>query len=134
MKNKILRLFVIAVTGICCLFAACKSQEPPSLNAPENVRVENGFLVWDKVKNAEKYIVYYKNKEHETVNNFFDLATITEVGEYLIEILAVGDGNQWIDSSWSTYNYTLNHIDDALLSLTSDGESRLYFIRRQKRL
>lgn len=103
----ILPTFIIAV---CCLFAACSTKSPQmiQLSAPSNLHKEFGFVVWDEVENAIGYVVYMEGKEYETEKCRYSLSSLTEPGEYVIEVLALGDWETYKDSDWSKFNYTVN--------------------------
>lgn len=77
-------------------------------------------------------MVYYDNREYEILNTYYDLSVITQEGDYLIEILAVGDGKTTEDSNWSTYYYTLLYIDKTPISPQKPTENLAYKLLKDK--
>ena len=75
---------------------------PSVLNIPNNLIIENSILKWDAVNNASGYIVNISGVDY-TVNicelNLHNL--LLGVGSYNIKVKAIGDGENYLESSYS---------------------------------
>ena len=96
---------------ICLLsaFAACNRQKE-NLLPPENIRVENDYLLWDATPHTEWYLVDIDGTEYEADEPSLDLFIITtEAKTYRIQIRSVGDDTfDYQKSAWSApYEYEL---------------------------
>ncbi|MDE5562337.1 MAG: leucine-rich repeat domain-containing protein [Clostridiales bacterium] len=103
---KILLCVVIATIGL--MLGACSHDTNcERLATPQNLRVEDGALVWDEVKHAETYAVYVDDEEHTVDEARFSLSKLTEKNkEYELSVIAIGDGERYSDSDAAEYNYT----------------------------
>ena len=104
--------FAVFTFFICLLsaFAACNRQKE-NLLPPENIRVENDYLLWDATPHAEWYLVDIDGTEYEADEPSLDLFMITaEAKTYRIQIKSVGDETfNYRKSEWSpVYEYVLN--------------------------
>lgn len=109
MNKKVIKLtacVVIAIVGL--LLCACSgTPRYERLAPPQNLRVENGFLIWDKVEHAVGYAVYKGNDENLTDEARFDLSEFTETNTvYDLYVLALGDGDHYMDSEDVRFSYT----------------------------
>ena len=95
---------IIAISAVC---TACGYAPTEQLEAPKNLRVQGGMLVWDKVENAIGYIVYAENKEYIVSESSYELTELSEPNTYKIEVMAMGDGITCDDSAWTTFIYTV---------------------------
>ena len=96
---------------ICLLsaFAACNRQKE-NLLPPENIRVENDYLLWDATPHTEWYLVDIDGTEYEADDPSLDLFMITaEAKTYRIQIRSVGDDTfDYQKSAWSApFEYKL---------------------------
>lgn len=109
MDKKVRRicLLSIAVVIFACLSSAC-GENPVRLDTPCNFVFENRIVSWDKVENAVKYAVFFEGKEYEVQDNKFNTLDVTiEEKEYAIEVIAVGDEKDYVDSEWGTFNFEI---------------------------
>lgn len=136
-KTKI--ILPILIVAVCCLFAACTTKpkaQKPQLNAPQNLHKLFDFLVWDEVENASGYVVYMEGTEYETEECRYSLSSLSQPGEYVIEVCALGDWENYKDSEWSKYNFTVNEkaplkpTANLAYSLLADGSG--YEVSRGK--
>ncbi len=97
--------FIIFVIAFSLLLVSCSDIHAQKLSTPSNLREEDQILMWDAVENASGYIVYLNKKEYFTTECNFDLGIITEVGEYIIEVMAVGDDINFIESDGREFKY-----------------------------
>lgn len=110
MLSRVKKLFVFTFF-ICLLsaFAACNRQKENFL-PPENIRVENDYLLWDATPHTEWYLVDIDGTEYEADEPSLDLFMITtEAKTYRIQIRSVGDDTfNYQKSAWSApYEYKL---------------------------
>ena len=103
--------FAVFTFFICLLsaFAACNRQKE-NLLSPENIRVENDYLLWDATPHAEWYLVDIDGTEYEADEPSLDLFMITaEAKTYRIQIRSVGDDTfDYQKSAWSApFEYKL---------------------------
>lgn len=87
-RNRIWQSFVLLL--LCLSFVAC-SDSPETISAPQNVRVENGVLLWDEVEYADGYYVYIDGKEFHTKENCLAIEGFKETKTYEIELRAYSD-------------------------------------------
>ncbi len=118
-SNAVILLIMTIITS--ATLTAC-GKNPVRLDAPCNFVFENRIVSWDKVENAVKYAVLFEGKEYEVEDNKFNTLEITiEEKEYIIEVIAVGDEEDYIDSEWVTFNFAITvpveygYDDDGLL-------------------
>ncbi len=132
--KKFLIGILLFLSAICCAVAAGCSHAPRILDAPTNLRVENNVLRWDEVENARGYSLYMTelNRETEIKNNYYDFSSLNDKlnadFSFEIELLAVGDGERYLDSDWVKYTCTLKKITEEVdpsqglsYELTADG-------------
>ena len=110
MLSRVKKLFVFTFF-ICLLsaFAACNRQKENFL-PPENIRVENDYLLWDATPHTEWYLVDIDGTEYEADEPSLDLFMITaEAKTYRIQIKSVGDETfNYQKSAWSApFEYKL---------------------------
>ena len=89
-------------------FVSCKKAE--AILPPENIRVENDYLLWDATPHTEWYLVDIDGTEYEADEPSLDLFIITtEAKTYRIQIRSVGDDTfDYQKSAWSApYEYEL---------------------------
>ena len=86
----VLILLVVAATAVLCVFGtACSNTR---LTTPDNVRIEEDYLQWDKVDGADAYLVTINGENHVTYDNKFDLLDVTtEYVTYKMSVLAMND-------------------------------------------
>ena len=103
--------FAVFTFFICLLsaFAACNRQKE-NLLPPENIRVENDYLLWDATPHTEWYLVDIDGTEYEADDPSLDLFMITTAPTtYRIQIRSVGDDTfNYQKSVWSApFEYKL---------------------------
>lgn len=139
MKKLVRTMCLLAMILLAVLCAGCKAPVEPAvkLAAPENLRIEGRTLCWDPVEHANGYVVYVAQAEHNVTACSFDLSELA-VGDYEVEVLAVGDGKRYSDSEWVKVDYTAEEIvkrgyDETGLffQLMEDGSG--YILSRGKR-
>lgn len=139
MKKLVRVMCLLAMILLAVLCAGCKAPVEPAvkLAAPENLRIEGRTLCWDPVEYADGYVVYVAQVEHNVTACSFDLSGLA-VGDYGVEVLAVGDGKHYSDSEWVKVDYTAEEIvkrgyDETGLffQLMEDGSG--YILSRGKR-
>ena len=101
MKKRV--IFIVVTALLCCLLVACGSKT--RLQAPQNIRQNGPFLIWDEVKNAEGYIVLADNEEYVTAEPSCNLSFLGGETVYVVKIKAVGDGENFADSDWSEFGF-----------------------------
>lgn len=96
--------FAVFTFFICLLsaFVACNRQKE-NLLPPENIRVENDYLLWDATPHTEWYLVDIDGTEYEADEPSLDLfMIIAEAKTYRIQIKSVGDDTfNYQKSAWS---------------------------------
>lgn len=104
-KICILSLLIVA----SCALAACEKQstEKKQLDSPSQLHTVGSTLVWDKVENATGYVVFCRDEEYETKINSYNLSYLTDPGTYEVEVLAMGDGEHFLNSERAKYSYTV---------------------------
>lgn len=101
----LLSVLIVIVDGIG--LTAC-GKNPARLDAPCNFIFNNRMVSWDKVENAEGYVVFFEGKEYEVSDNGFNTLTVaTEAKKYTIEVMAIGDGKKYSDSEWSVFDFEI---------------------------
>ncbi len=118
LKTLFLVAFLLSVCALC--FAACnKPKSLPQIAAPENIRKEDNFIVWNGVDGAAGYTVEIDGSTYPLDDARFDLSIITDPADYIIRIKTNGDGVAFTDSDWVSRNYryeigsfTFRPIDD----------------------
>lgn len=71
------------------------------LTAPSSIRVSNGEVVWNSVKDANSYVVLVDNREIPVSSNSFKLDASFEPGSYSIAVKAKGSTSNINESSYS---------------------------------
>ena len=72
------------------------------LSTPSSVRVANGEVAWDSVKDASSYVVLVNDNEIPVSRNSFRLDSSYEPGTYTISVKARGSTENVIESAYST--------------------------------
>ncbi len=109
MKKRFHFMVSAAVIGMCAAFAlvcglalaACDKNDDDVLSAPENLRIENEYLIWDEVDGATGYTVEINGVEYTAQTNRLDILEITNKPvTYTMKALA--EGRSLVDySEWS---------------------------------
>lgn len=109
-KAAIVVLSIVATACAAAALAACdKVIELEELQKPKNVKLDSEVLTWDKVENADKYVLDFNGEEYTTTTESFDLFDkILTPAKYNVKIKAVGDEKKYYDSDWTGYGYTLS--------------------------
>ncbi len=79
--------------------------EPEILSAPSDVRIENGKLKFSRVENATSYRYIINGVENQILQSESDEisvdANLQDSTEYLVQVMCVGDGLNYLDSEKS---------------------------------
>lgn len=120
-------LILIMLTTMSVFLVSCNKKE---LATPSDLSVSDGFLIWDKVDNADGYIVSVDGVEYTVGANYFELSV--ELGKTVqIAVKAVADG--YTDSHYSeVYTYKVAELTELtklntpqISEITGDG--RVYW-------
>ena len=83
------------------LLAACR-EKTENLAVPTNIQINNEILSWDKVDNADTYIVDINGVEYETSTTSFDIfETILVPNTYDIKVYACDQEKKYGNSKYS---------------------------------
>lgn len=126
----------LTVGALCCAVAAGCDEAPEILDAPQNIRIEHNVLVWDEVENASGYAIYFDETEQEIAENRFDFSYLERYGEpFEVEILAIGDGDGYLNSDWIKYSCVLTDYTYGFsYTLTEDGTGYCVFGGKRDKL
>ena len=96
MKIKKALLLILIILFSACAFTACAK----GLSAPKNLTIDskNDLLIWDKVKNADKYVVDTGEEKYYAGVTQFAL-DILPAGKYSFKVKAVTESGK--ESAWS---------------------------------
>ncbi|MDE7108248.1 MAG: hypothetical protein K2O39_07985, partial [Clostridiales bacterium] len=113
-RSKIIKIVIcVAIATMGLILGACSHDTNcERLGTPQNLRVENGALVWNAVEHAAGYAVYIENDEYMLDETRFDLSDFTQKNTtYELFVIAIGDGKHYSDSAEAKYNYTYTPIE-----------------------
>lgn len=80
----------------------CDAIEVEKLAIPQNIRIENGTLVWDAVQNRDSYKVSLNgNAPVETLKTSLVLPLDLPAGNHFVKVQAIGDEKYYITSAES---------------------------------
>lgn len=133
-RNRIITLMIIMALALTAGFAACGEESGKiELQTPTNIRMDGTLLTWDKVENADYYMVSVDGVEKLTSKNRYDLSILSLPDTYGVQVMALGDGEKYEDSGWSkvkeylvegpefTFNEQMNgYIVTGIGTITSD--------------
>ena len=133
-RNRIITLMIIMALALTAGFAACGEESGKiELQTPTNIRMDGTLLTWDKVENADYYMVSVDGVEKLTSKNGYDLSILSLPDTYGVQVMALGDGEKYEDSGWSkvkeylvegpefTFNEQMNgYIVTGIGTITSD--------------
>lgn len=97
---KKVKYLILILIGILCLAGAAACSKPEILAAPQNLRMEGNRLIWDKVECATGYIIYFSGEEHEIGETYYDFTYDESRSSFEAEVLALGNGSNYLDSDW----------------------------------
>ena len=109
-------------------FTGCNPfPEPPphseGIDQPENLTVDTALnrFTWSAVENATGYMVRINDGAPISTgaNTYYSLDGLTVMDYYSIQVMAVGDGDLWLDSEWRTdfdYGYGFEKLSWTLVS------------------
>ena len=86
------------------------------LTTPQNFKVENNTLTWDKVANAFGYDVSINGGTPVTVNEESFTSDIFEKSGYYVAVTAKGDNRSFIDSTIGAYRNRIPLKDGELMA------------------
>ncbi len=104
--KKICVIFILLI--ILTIFSSCDNadaQKVTDLPAPSGFAVSEGILTWDAVQNASGYAVKIGDIEYPAKTPKYLLPEM--YGTSKIEIKAKGDGVNFNDSEWTTYEFEM---------------------------
>ena len=102
--RKFLSVFLLLMAVF--LLVGCGDRTPGDIAAPKNVRIQDGVVSWDAVKDAESYIVMVGTRSFEVSGTSFDLKDVTiAVGTHVVVVLSVKGDEVSLPSS--SLNYTV---------------------------
>ena len=133
-RNRIITLMILMTLALTACFAACGEESGKiELQTPTNIRMDGTLLTWDKVENADGYMVSVDGLEKLTSKNRYDLSILSLPDTYGVQVMALGDGEKYADSGWSkvkeyvvegpefTFNEQMNgYIVTGIGTVTSD--------------
>lgn len=127
-KVLVFLLTTILLAMMSVFFVACGKQE---LDTPTNLSLTDGILIWDKVENANGYIVKVDEVEYTVTLNYFEVSV--ENGKTVeMAVKAIGSG-RYSDSSFSeVYTYKTVEISELIKLNTPQiseitGDGRIYW-------
>ncbi len=103
MKKKSI-LMMIGLLMFMLLICACqKEEEPKLLSTPKNLKIDGGILSWDKVKNADAYIVYEGENEYQVTDASYEFykQEIDADKAYFFSVQAIKHTSDYLDSEIS---------------------------------
>ena len=106
--KKSIWIITLLILGCACLLFGCDKGQ---LEAPQDLRVEGGMLIWSPVKNADLYAVYIDNDCFETESCLLDLGGLEE-GDYRIEVIALDTSGDRHQSASSSISHTVELSED----------------------
>lgn len=72
------------------------------LNSPQNVRIENGILLWDTVLGATEYLIVVDENEPWSISKTeYSLPQTLTAGDHMVKVQAVGNGTNFVTSDLS---------------------------------
>ena len=109
MKKLRITIILLSLCIVSCVLAACvkPKEEAKPLNAPYNFHMQGKILVWANIENSIGYVIDVDGVEHQIQTNYYSLANLTKEGSYNIKVLAVGDGERFLSSTYATYIYVV---------------------------
>ncbi len=127
MKHKKLIVF-FSILLLLAVTVACKKepakQQAEELPAPQNLRVENEYLVWDTIGNAEEYVILHDGAEYHTTEPKLDIFEMTDIPDhpYSFQVYAVGDYQNYLESDLSApFVYQFESFDSWEYQLDKNG-------------
>lgn len=97
--NKV-KTITIGLLSLLLVFLVSCGNKAVKLKTPTNLKVEGTVVVWDKVINADKYIIDINSEKFETETESFDFKDIVAT-KYNIKVQAVSDSDKFEDSNYS---------------------------------
>ena len=115
MKRTLIQiLFPIMLLLACLGFVACDKKLPERLpevlDTPQNLKVENGILTWDRVLFADGYYVYIDDDEHQTTECSYDLTDLSADIDHTIKVLAYSNHEKIAPSKYVGFKYTSGDV------------------------
>ena len=125
MKKKVLPLFLAGAMLFACV--ACETTGPDDyvdlreqLATPQNVDISaNGLITWNKVENAESYLVTVGTNERSTSQLMYQVDSSALLDNFTYSVVAQAEGYR--DSVPATRNYTAPEVT---VSVSIDGALR----------
>lgn len=107
-KRRMIISSVLFIAAGLCLLIACEKEESVTLAAPVNIAAADETLTWDEVPHAQGYVVELDGTAYDTQTNSLDIFLLTnQYKTYSFRVMARGDGERYVDSSWTAFEYTL---------------------------
>lgn len=93
--------------------------QPQQLPVPANHKIEGKYFSWDDVENATGYKVSLNDVEYNQSISSYWLGDLTTAGTYVLKVKAIGDGEAFTDSAWSSEkSYVINEQAERLAAPT----------------
>lgn len=128
MKVKKTLLLIFTILCLACAFTACGG----GLSVPKNLKIDykNDVLLWDKVKNADNYVVDAGEEKYYASDAGFALE-ILPAGEYVFKVKAVTDSGK--ESAWSDgVSYRKEEVSPFEMKLINEAESKGGHVKNEK--
>ena len=97
-KERELKKIALVVISVIVILL-CVACSPQTLSTPKGLVIEYNVLSWDKVENADSYVVWVNGEEFTSSANFIELSLQNNV-DYEIKVKAVSNG-KYGDSEYS---------------------------------
>ena len=106
--KKLMRIVLLLLFSI--VLVSCDGEIAITLDAPENVAIQDGVLTWDAVTDATGYTVFVDASSYNVTATTFDLNTLELVaGTYQVHVIATQGTNLSLPST------TLNYVVEAVV-------------------
>ena len=89
-KERELKKIALVVISVIVILL-CVACSPQTLSTPKELVVEYNVLSWDKVENADSYVVWVNGEVFTSSANFIELSLQNNV-DYEIKVKAVSNG------------------------------------------
>ncbi len=106
--NKISKIFISVTAAMCFVLPLAACDHAETLESPTDFDMDDNYnLSWSRVDNARSYRLNITNvatgESNETTTRRENIAlAYLETGDYDIRVRAIGDGERFYDSEWSS--------------------------------
>ena len=91
---------ILLLVSLFTMFACKKEDVTQRLETPSGLRIDDGYLCWNPVEHADKYIVSIDGDEFYSEDYRYSLSGVSD-GEHLFRVKATGDGILYSSSDYS---------------------------------